>query len=202
VILSLLLVTQVAVGPDAGPVPLVFVDRLGVSAPALEDTVPRRRPRAIEYSESYYVRLKIHKYASYATIPLFAAEYLTGDHLFKAAENGTRGSGLARSLHAPIALSIGGLFAINSVTGVWNFWEGRKEPKGRARRIIHSVLMLASDAGFLLTAMSAGDAGEGREGGIGGIGNSADGRNRHRSLAITSGSTALVGYLMMLVWKD
>ncbi|HEU5220227.1 MAG TPA: hypothetical protein VFU23_16315, partial [Gemmatimonadales bacterium] len=120
-----------------------------------------------------------------------AAEYLTGDRLFKDAENGTRSSGIARSLHAPIAATIGGLFAVNTVTGVWNLWEGRKAPQGRARRIIHSLLMLGSDAGFLLTAAAAPEAGEGESGG----------RNRHRSLAIGSGSAALAGYLMMLIWN-
>src|SRR5215471_4573871 len=35
---------------------------------------PTAHPVATTYSEAYEVRLKIHKYASYATLPLFATE--------------------------------------------------------------------------------------------------------------------------------
>lgn len=208
---ALLLAIQVAAPLGGDTVSLIHTPRLGPAAVALvslphptlqftlDDTV-RRRPRAIEYSNGYYTRLKIHKYASFATLPLFAAEYFTGDRLYKDNADGIRHSGLTR-FHAPIALTIGALFGVNTVTGVWNLWEGRKEPKGRGRRFIHSALMIASDAGFVLTAMAAGDAKREREGGISVTPNDPSGRNHHRALAIGSGSAALVGYLMMLIWK-
>src|SRR5476649_1861343 len=38
-----------------------------------DDTVPSRRRKAVEVSDMYELRLKIHYLASYATIPIFAA---------------------------------------------------------------------------------------------------------------------------------
>jgi hypothetical protein len=159
------------------------------------DTVTSRRPLAVEHSKSYYTRLGIHKYASYATLPLFAAEYLIGQKLFNDSNNT---SGL-RGPHSAVAVGIYGLFGINTVTGVWNLWEDRKESNGRLRRYIHSILMIASDAGFVLTAATA-PGGREREGGtLNTLNNSR--RTQHRNLAIASFSTATVGYLMMLLWK-
>ena len=45
------------------------------------DSVAQRR-RAIEHSDWYYRRLTIHKAASFATAPLFVAEYIVGQKLF------------------------------------------------------------------------------------------------------------------------
>jgi hypothetical protein len=192
--------------PDTIPTPpLAYYARLG-PAPRLVAPVelPRRsfaipdvdstqgqRPKAREYSNGYYTRLSIHKYASYATLPLFAAEYFVGQKLFNDTLNTRRG---LKGVHSALALGIGGLFAVNTVTGVWNLWEGRKEPAGRARRYVHALLMLVSDAGFLATAASA--PGDDRRSGSG-----SDDASHHRTLAIVSFSTATVGYLMMLIWK-
>jgi hypothetical protein len=154
----------------------------------------RARPKAIEYSSFYYTRLTIHKYASYATIPLFVAEGIVGQKLY----NSTGESSL-RGTHSALAAGIGVLFGVNTVTGVWNLWEGRKNPAGRTRRMIHSVLMLVSDAGFVATASSAPHRES--EGG-GPVTNEGGSPSTHRTLAITSGSVALAGYLMMLFWKD
>ena len=77
------------------------------------DTEPgTRRPRAVRYSDAYYTRLTIHKYASYLTVPLFAAEYVVGQQLYN---NG--GDGGNRGLHSTLAGGIAGLFAVNTVTG-------------------------------------------------------------------------------------
>src|SRR4051812_48754002 len=56
-----------------------LVQRASSSAGA--DTLPRRRPRAIEYSDWYYRRLQIHKWGSYIELPLFAGEYWLGNKL-------------------------------------------------------------------------------------------------------------------------
>lgn len=148
-----------------------------------EDTVTRRR-RAVEHSSGYYTRRDIHKIASYATLPLFAAEYYVGQRLYTGHEN-------LRGAHSALAAGIAGLFAVNTVTGLWNLLED-KQSEGRTRRWVHGLAMLVADAGFVATAATApGD--DGNEGGN---------RSLHRGLAITSGSVALGSYLMMLLWKD
>ena len=85
---------------------------------------------AVEYSDMYYTRLKIHRIASYLTVPLFVGQYLTGRELW----NHPDSHGLAKDAHGPLAAGIAGLFAVNTVTGVWNLWESRKDPHRRARR--------------------------------------------------------------------
>ena len=188
-----------ALAPVVAPVPSLApsYDNLGslhvsaeplvplAAAPAWveEDTVTRRR-RAVEHSSGYYTRREIHEIASYATIPLFAAEYYVGQRLYTGHEN-------LRGAHSALAAGIAGLFAVNTVTGLWNLLED-KQPEGRTRRWVHGLAMLVADAGFVATAATApGD--DGNEGGN---------RSLHRGLAITSGSVALGSYLMMLLWKD
>ncbi len=145
--------------------------------------------RSIEHSDAYYTRLTIHRIGSYAMLPLFAAEYYLGDKLI----NGENvGSGV-KGTHVAVATALGGLFAVNTVTGVWNLVEARKDP-GAARRIIHAALMLAADAGMAYTATLAEDASEGDDFG--------NGANRHRSAALTSFSLAGAGTILMWLWKD
>jgi hypothetical protein len=146
------------------------------------------RTIAIEYSDWYYTRLTIHKYASYATIPLFIGQYVTGEKLMK-----NPGEGGPKGLHGALAASVGVLFGVNTVTGLWTLYDSRKDPHGRTRRTLHSILMLAADAGFVWTGSLAPDEEEG--------GSSSQAR-KHRTVAITSGSVALASYLMMLIWKD
>ena len=158
------------------------------AANAAADTTQRRH--AVEYSDWYYRRLTIHKVASYATIPLFATEYVLGDKLY----NGTATSS-TKSAHQAVAAGIGVLFGVNTVTGVWNLWESRHESEGRARRTTHALLMLAADAGFVATASLA------PEGEDDSFEANSDDRSRHRTVAITSMALSLTSYLMMYVWK-
>ncbi|MGE3274395.1 MAG: hypothetical protein AB7O67_04745 [Vicinamibacterales bacterium] len=151
-------------------------------APA--EAAAAQRPTAVTYSDGYYVRAKIHKIASFATAPLFIAEYIAGQRLY----DYTGGSG-TRSAHGALAGSIAALFGVNTVTGVWNLVEARHDPNGRTRRWVHGLLMLAADAGFAATGALAPDDDEG------GSGN----RSLHRNVAITSMSLATVGYLVMLL---
>jgi hypothetical protein len=153
----------------------------------------RPRPMAVEYSRAYEIRRTIHKWASVATIPLFAAEFAVGQSLY----NNTSSSDSKRGLHSALAGGIAGLFAVNSVTGVWNLWEGRKDLNGRTRRLVHGILMLAADAGFVATGATAPDGEHGRSGVL-----DTSGRSRHRAIALTSMGTALASYLMMLFWRD
>lgn len=156
--------------------------------PAIVSPADTGRPRAIEYSNAYGVRLTIHRYASYTMLPLFVAEYFAGRDLFN---NNTQASSFARNWHRPLATAISGLFVVNTVTGVWNLWDSRHDPAGRTRRVLHSLLMLTADAGFTATGIVASGAHD-----------SASRRNLHRTLAISSMSVALAGDLLMLVWKD
>ena len=149
-----------------------------------------KRQHAVELSDGYYTRLKIHKIASYATIPLFVVQYAAGQELY---QNGSEAASWAKDLHAPLAAAIGGLFLVNTVTGVWNMVEAWKVPEGRARRTIHSLLMRVADAGMVAVASSAPE-GEGGE-------FEGDDAQTHRNLAIASMSVALSSYLMMLIWK-
>src|SRR4051812_6489017 len=153
-----------------------------------DSAAPQRR-RAVEHSEWYYRRLTIHKIASYTTLPLFATEYYLGDKLYR-----DKGTSSTKSAHSAVATGIGVLFGVNTVTGVWNLWDSRHESQGKARRITHSVLMLASDAGFVATAAMAPEGSDDFE-------NVSDDRQRHRAVAIGSLSVAAAGYVMMLLWK-
>ncbi len=140
------------------------------------------RTTAFVYSDAYQLRRKIHFIASFATIPLFAAEYALGAKLY----DGT-GTSSTRSAHQAVGAGIGVLFGVNTVTGVWNMIEARKDPNGRAKRLAHSFLMLAADAGFVATAALAPD--DDGEGGS---------RSMHRTVALTSVALATTGYLIML----
>lgn len=179
-----------APAPGAGPRLTALVPTLEDSAAAPADT-GESRPRAVEYSNGYGTRLAIHRYASYAELPLFAAEYALGQHILNGERTGDRASSGTRSAHSAVAGALGVLFAVNTVTGVWNMVEARHDPAGRTRRNIHALGMLLADAGFLYTASLAEGAKE-----------SVEGANRHRNAAIASISVATASTLMMWLWKD
>jgi hypothetical protein len=177
---------------SAGP----RISALAVSFPVdtpvkLAADTGEKRPKAIEYSDAYYTRLAIHRYASYAELPLFAAEYVLGQKLLDDVRDGRRGSSGTRSAHSAVAVGLGALFAVNTVTGVWNMIEARHDPAGRTRRNLHVVTMLLADAGFVWTASLAGGAKE-----------SEHGADRHRNAALASIGVATVSTLMMWLWKD
>ena len=112
------------------------------------DTVRKPRPKAFAYSDGYATRLTIHRRLSWAMLPLFAASYFSGDALLKASTDGTRAPDWARNVHAPAATGSAVLFGANAITGSWNMWEGRGDPNGRTRRILHGVLFMAASGGF------------------------------------------------------
>ena len=161
---------------------------IGVIAHQAQDsTTGRPRPKAIEYSDWYGRRLEIHKIGSYAMLPLFGTEYYLGERLIEG-----RASGNEKSLHTGVATAIGGLFAVNTVTGAWNLWDSRKDPTGRTKRLIHAALMIGADAGFALAAASAEDDDEG----------GGDDSNTHKTIALTSIGISTIGTAMMWFWKD
>lgn len=155
---------------------------LALPAPGASDTVPRRR--SVEYSDAYFTRLTIHKYASYAMLPVFVAQYVAGEQLM---DKGDAAPGWARDSHGALAAGVAGLFAVNTVTGGWNLWEGRHDPEGRTRRLLHGGLMLLADAGFAATGVLAEEAEE-----------SSGRRDLHRNVALGSMAVSLLSYAIML----
>lgn len=148
------------------------------------DTNPRRRRHAIEYSDAYYTRLQIHRYVAWAEFPVFGAEWWLGQKLIGFGDV----PGWVKPAHGAVAATLGGLFAINTVTGLWNLYDSRNSTDDRALVWTHSALMLAADAGFMITGALAGDAEE-----------STSRSNQHRNAAIASMSLATAGTLLMWV---
>ena len=198
-------------GPGPAPltVPATFDSSVTASGPALPalipsvqpallaaDTTDAQRPRAVEYSDAYYTRLLIHRYTSFAMVPLFVAEYFIGRSLYN---DPTTSSRSLRSAHTAVAQGLGALFAVNTVTGVWNLWDSRHDSAGRWRRYLHGGLMIAAGAGFVATAMLTPNRREFR--GVGGTTPDAGSANLHRGLAITSMGITLSSAAMMLIWK-
>jgi hypothetical protein len=153
-----------------------------LAAAAPQEAQPAR-PKAVEYSDAYYTRRKIHFIASFATLPLFVTQVVLGQKLYEGSTSGVR------TAHGAVATSIAALFGVNSVTGVWNLWEARKDPTHRAKRLTHGLMMLGADAGFVATGMLAPDEGE--------VGN----RGAHRAVALTSMGVATASYLLMLLTR-
>jgi len=162
---------------------------IALARPAAEvgqDTVGRRRAKAVTYSDGYGRRLTIHKTLSWAMLPLFAVSFASGDQILS---KGADAPEWARQLHKPAAMTTAGLFGVNTVTGAWNLWEGRSDPNGRTRRIVHSVLFTAASAGFAYTGTRLAD--EARE--------EVDGRTRHRNMALGSMGLSTASWLIMLI---
>jgi len=149
---------------------------------------PGAEPQLVDYSDAYYTRLKIHKWASYLTLPLFLGEWYTGNKLLKESPPPS----WVRPTHRAFAGGVGALFVVNTITGGMNLWEGRHDPDGRTRRFIHAGLMMLADAGFVATGIT----GYHLRGQYAFLGH--DRRALHQHVAMASMITALVSYAMML----
>ena len=202
----------VRAGTDAAPVPLAgcaadaphasvwAVDFSAPAAPAPSPMVMRfaaadqqaqaRRPVPVEYSDAYKTRAKIHKISSFATLPLFVANYLVGQDLYN-----NPGDESMKGAHVGLVTGTAVLFGVNTVTGAWNLWEGRKDPNHRKLRMTHGILMIAADVGFLATAALAPES-EYESGAI--SQDPGSGRSTHRAVALTSMGVATFSYLLML----
>src|SRR6185437_15734597 len=95
--------------PAATPAPPLVFDAIA----AQYDNAQPLHAAAVEHSDAYLLRAKIHKYASFATLPLFAAEFALGQSLYNTPSN----AGSQRAAHAAIGAGIVGLFGVNTVTG-------------------------------------------------------------------------------------
>lgn len=170
-------VTPLPAAPEVPPAGPVIVSRFAAVAPVPRDTV-------FEYSAAYYKRLDVHRIGSYTMLPLFAFQYLAGTQLY---DKSFDAPGWAKTGHRVAATGVAALFAVNTVTGVMNLYEGRKDPTDRKRKVFHAVMMLAADAGFAATGILAERAET-----------SGDDRDLHRTVALTSVGVATIGYLSML----
>jgi hypothetical protein len=151
------------------------------------------RPKAVSFGKGYFTRSKIHKYFSYATLPLLAAEAVVGQKLLDEGDDGS-----LKSAHSGLAAGIGILFGVETVTGVWNYLDSRKLSTGNTKRLFHGILMIAADVGFIATAATAPHEHEGENERAGGEGSDV---STHRALAYTSIGIAAASYLYMLFTK-
>jgi hypothetical protein len=174
-----------------GATPVASALALAFTAALLQqDSAQPAHTVAIEHSDAYYTRAKLHRYASYATLPLFAAELALGQSLY----NNSANPGSRRAAHGIVGAGIVGLFAVNTVTGAWNmFGEDRQDPEGRTLRLVHGLLMMAADVGFLATTRSGPNSGSPRQ-----ALTFETSKVTHRNMAVASISIATTGYLIML----
>jgi len=170
---------------------------VAASATPIADTLAREavklaqdpqdvRPIAIEYSEGHETRAKIHKYVSWATLPLIGTEFWLGQRLY----DNPNGEDDLRGVHGTVGAGLIGLFAVQSVTGVWNLVEGSGAP-GHKKRLTHGLIMLAAEGGFIAAAAMA-------PGHSNGVNFNAD-RSTHRTVALVSMGVGTAGYLWMLL---
>lgn len=140
-----------------------------------------------EYSDGYMTRLDIHRMASYATLPLFLAQVVIGEVLLRNLGDQPQ---WAKVAHGPLAGALAGLFVVNTVTGGLNLLEARRDPNVESRTLIHSMLMLIADAGFVWTGLTVSMAGT--------VAPNGRVRTTHRKVALIAMGVATTGYLIMI----
>jgi hypothetical protein len=171
------------------PSPTPITDSLAVAAAALAADPQGARPVAIEYSDAHETRAKIHKYVSWAALPLMATEFVLGEQLYNDPNSLNSSS---RGVHGAVGAGLIGVFGVQGVTGVWNLVESNQAP-GRTKRLVHGLMMLAAEGGFVAAAVTA--PGHGRNGLVTFDADKAT----HRDIAIVSLGVGTAGYLLMLL---
>jgi hypothetical protein len=167
-----------------------IADAIAIEAANLAAADPQQaRPVAIEYSDAHETRAKIHKYTSWATLPLMATEFALGQQLYNDPNSINSGS---RGVHGAVGAGLIGLFGVQSVTGVWNLVEASSAP-GHKKRLTHGLMMLAAEGGFIAAAAMA--PGHNRNDLI----NFDANKSTHRNVALVSIGVGTVGYLLMLL---
>jgi hypothetical protein len=169
-----------------------IADFIASQASTLALGAQAQRPVAIDYSDAHETRAKIHKYASWATLPLMATEFALGQKLYNDANNETDS---LRGVHGAVGAGLIGLFGVNSVTGLWNLLESNQAP-GHTKRLVHGIMMLAAEGGFIAAAASA--PGHSRNPLVEINTNKAT----HRDIALVSFGVGTAGYLLMLLTKN
>lgn len=157
-----------------------------VTAPT--DTPHTRRRKVVEVSDWYSRRLTVHRYVAYATIPVFALQWAAGDQLYHKSSSAPT---WAKTMHRVGATSLAGMFTVNTVTGLWNLWDSRTVPEGRALRTMHALTMLTVDAGFTWAGAKLSNDAE--------TNNNA--RKLHREVALSCMGLTVVSELAMKLWN-
>jgi len=176
-------------GPSADGSATPLADFIATEGAALGLDPQDQRPVAIEYSDAHETRAKIHKYASWATLPLMATEFALGEKLYNDPNSQTSS---LRGVHGAVGAGLIGLFSVNSFTGVWNLLESRPAP-GHTKRLVHGLMMLAAEGGFVAAAATA--PGHSRNELVSIDANKAT----HRDIAFVSIGVGTAGYLLMLL---
>jgi hypothetical protein len=166
-----------------------IADSLAKEAATLAADAQGQRPVAIEYSDAHETRAKIHRYVSWAALPLMATEFALGEKLYNDPNSVDSSS---RGVHAAVGAGLISVFGVQSVTGVWNLVESNQAP-GRTKRWVHGLMMLAAEGGFVAAAATA--PGHGRSGSLTFDADKAT----HRDIAIVSLGVGTAGYLLMLL---
>lgn len=167
-----------------------FDDRL-----SLQDTTRRK---AVTYSKWYARRLRVHRYGSYAMLPLFVTQYVLGDKLLdqKTAQyNNTRTTPIDENLlttHKVVAGAVGALFVVNTTTGLLNLFASRHTVEGRKLRTIHALTMLTADAGFAYTGYLSSKA----------VDHGPPEARKHRNMALVSFGISTAGASLMWFRRD
>ena len=175
-------------GADSIPADTLRPRSIAVAMPSSPEDTVRRRPRAIEVSEWYGRRLAIHRALSYATIPVFGAEWVAGERLFKQSSAAPQ---WAKFTHRAGATALAGMFTVNTVTGLWNLWDSRMVADHRALRTAHAVMMLTADATFTYAGAKLSDQAEG----------SLQKRQLHRTIALSAMGLTMANGLMMKLFN-
>lgn len=176
----------VSVSFDLAPRPFLEPPRWEMTKlyEAMADTGKRRRAPSIEYSDVYHTRVTIHKALSWAMVPLFIGSGYTGFQLRNKKEQAPKWT---RDIHGPLAGATVVVFGMNTLTGVWNLLEGRKDPANRTKKLVHGALFLAAAAGFTYVT-AAGDN-------IRAFGKP---NHWHRDIALASMGVSVVSWSLML----
>ena len=163
--------------------------------PFLQDTTRRK---AVTYSDWYARRLRVHRYGSYAMLPLFVTQFVLGNKLINQKNEqfaGTRTTPIddnLRSTHKVIAGAVGALFVVNTTTGLWNLFASRHTVEGRKLRTVHALTMLVADAGFAYTGYLSSQA----------VAHGPPEARKHRNIAVASFSIATAGASLMWFRRD
>jgi hypothetical protein len=146
------------------------------------------RPKVVELSDWYYRRLTIHRWVAYGTLPVFAAQWAAGQRLYNDSREAPT---WAKTTHRVGATLLAGGFTVNTVTGVWNLWEGRSVSQGRVLRTVHGISMLVADGLFTYAGAKLSDEAE----------QSADKRQLHRTIALSGMGLATLSGIAMQLWN-
>jgi hypothetical protein len=142
----------------------------------------------IEVSDWYGRRLTIHRYAAYGTIPVFAAQWIAGKRLY---DESRAAPTWAKTVHRAGATTLVGIFGVNTVTGLWNWWDSRMVAHGRVLRTVHAFSMLAADAAFTYAGAKLANEAE----------TDASKRRLHRTVALSAMGLTVVSGTAMKLWN-